>query len=405
MKPKSKSTASLFNTATSNPKTKETSPMNKVESQMSSGVTNLTLSPRIVPRRSFLRSLGLGAALLAPGAVLIGTARKAKANENEITDGDADILRFLAAAEIIETDLWQQYTELGGVDAPSSSYVGALEILDEDQPQYISDNTDDEKSHVNFLNAYLHSKGEKGVNLDAFRTLPGSTATGSSRKHRLTNLTQLTVDTSWWTRYRSTTNPDFGATFRNAVPSLAKGLHTAIPRNNTDLGSNDPNNPSDHIKAIAFTAGFHFAFIEQGGTSLYAAMAQKVTGPEALQVVTGIGGSEIMHFQTWQDKAGNATPLTDFDPVNNSTVTFADLKTGQPETLQANLIMPEPCDFISRNLPACAVIRPTGLAHVSAMGAVNAFTADGLFRGQSPAFFNLLKSLAAAADAARRHGG
>ncbi len=167
------------------------------------------------------------------------------------------------------------------------------------------------------------------------------------------------------------------------------------------LGSNDPNNPSDHIKAIAFTAGFHFAFIEQGGTSLYAAMAQKASSLEALQIILSIGGSEIMHFQTWQDKAGNATPVTDFDSVNNSTVTFTDLHTGQPE-MQANLIMPEPCDFISTSLPACSIIRPTGAAHVSAMGAVNAFTADGLFRGQSPAFVNLLNSLAAAADAAQR---
>ena len=323
-------------------------------------------------------------------------------DDKHLKKGDADILRFLAAAEIIETDLWVQYTELGGQDAPASSYVGALQVLDGDQPQYISDNTDDEQSHVNFLNAYLHSKGEKGVNFDAFRTLPSSQATGAQQIGRLTNLTKLTVDTSWWTRYRSTTNPDLGATFPNAVPSLATGLHTAIPRNNTDLGSNDPNNPSDHIKAIAFTAGFHFAFIEQGGTSLYARMAQKASSLEVLQIILSIGGSEVMHFQTWQDKAGNATPLTDFDPVNNSTVTFTDLHTGQPENLQANLIMPEPCDFISKSLPQCAIIRPTGLDHVSAMGAVNSFTADGLFRGQSKQFLDLIKSLARAADEAER---
>ena len=340
---------------------------------------------------------------MAPGVAFVTSPRRALADDKHLKKGDVAILQFLAAAEIIETDLWQQYTELGGVDAPASSYVGALEILDGDQPQYISDNTDDEQSHVNFLNAYLHSKGEQGVNLDGFRTLPSSTAPGAQQIGRLTNLTQLTVDTSWWTRYRSTTNPDLGATFPNAVPSLATGLHTAIPRNNADLGSNDPNNPSDHIKAIAFTAGFHFAFIEQGGTSLYAAMAQKASGPEVLQIILSIGGSEIMHFQTWQDKAGNATPVTDHDTVNNSTVTFTDLHTGQPENLQANLIMPEPCDFISTSLPACSIIRPTGAGQVSAMGAVNAFTADGLFRGQSQAFFTLLNSLARAADAAVRN--
>src|SRR5438046_5741085 len=97
--------------------------------------------------------------------------------------------------------------------------------------------------------------------------------------------------------------------------------------------------------------------MEQGGTSLYATLAQKVTSLEVLRILLSIGGSEIMHFQTWQDKAGNATPLTDVDPINNSTVTVIDLTTGQPETLQANLIMPEPSKFISRNLHPCAIIR------------------------------------------------
>ena len=376
--------------------------MNKSETNISFKGEEASRPTRTLPRRSFLRRLGLGAIALAPGAALLSNPRKAFANDSDLTKGDADILRFLAAAEIIETDLWQQYAELGGVDAPASSYVGALELLDGDQPQYISDNTDDEQSHVDFLNAYLHSKGEKGVNLNAFRTLPSSTAPGAKPIKRLTNLTQLTVDTSWWTRYRSTTNPDLGASFPNAVPSLATGLHTAIPRNASDLGSNDPNNPSDHMKAIAFTAGFHFAFIEQGGTSLYAAMAQKANSLEVLRIILSIGGSEIMHFQTWQDKAGNATPVTDHDSVNNSTVTFTDLHTGQPENLQANLIMPEPCDFISKSLPQCAIIRPTGLDHVSAIGAVNSFTADGLFRGQSKQFLDLIKSLARAADEAER---
>lgn len=383
--------------------------MNKIENHMSSQVTGQSqpfVSPNHVGRRSFLRRLGLGAALLGPGAALLSSPAKIFAEENSqhLKKGDVAILQFLAAAEIIETDLWQQYTELGGVDAPDSSYVGALEILDEDQPQYISDNTDDEQSHVNFLNAYLQSKGERSVNLDAFRTLPSSTAPGAQQIGRLTNLTQLTVDTSWWRRYRSTTNPDLGATFQHAVPSLATGLHTAIPRNVADLGTNDPDNPSDFMKVVAFTAGFHFAFIEQGGTSLYAAMAQKASSAQVLQIILGIGGAEVMHFQTWQDKAGNATPVTAHDPINNSNATFVDLKTGQPEDLQANLIMPEPCDFISTSLPQCSVIRPIGAAHVSAVGAVNAFTGDGLFRGQSQAFFNMLNSLARAADKAHGEG-
>jgi hypothetical protein len=370
-----------------------------------SQTTRSLSAPNRLARRSFLRNLGLGAAFLVPGAALLsGSSKALAANGRErLNAGDVAILQLLAAAELIEADRWQQYKELGGVDSPESGYRAGLEILDEDQPQYISDNTDDELSHAAFLNAYLRSKGEQQVNLRQFANLPPSQVSFVPQTGRLTNLKQLTVDTSWWTRYRSTTNPDFGATFPNAVPSLDIGLHTAIPRNDDELG--DPNNPSDHVKAIAFTAGFHFGYIEQGGTSLYATLAQKVTSLEVLRILLSIGGSEIMHFQTWQDKAGNATPLTDVDPINNSTVTFIDLTTGQPETLQANLIMPEPCDFISRNLPPCAIIRPTGPGQLDATGVINSFIADGLFRGQPPQFLQLITSLASAADAAEREVG
>src|SRR5436853_1531479 len=289
------------------------------------------LPPKQLARRSFLRNLGMGAALLVPGAALLsGSSKALAANERQrLNAGDAAILQLLAAAELIEADLWQQYKELGGVDAPDSGYKEGLVILDGDQPQYISDNTDDEISHAAFLNAYLKFKGEQQVDLKQFARLAPRQVSFVPQTGRLTNLKQLTVDTSWWTRYRSTTNPDFGATFPNAVPSLDIGLHTAIPRNNSELG--DPNNPSDHVKAIAFTAGFHFGYIEQGGTSLYATLAQKVTSLEVLRILLSIGGSEIMHFQTWQDKAGNATPLTDVDPINNSTVTFIDLTTRSEE--------------------------------------------------------------------------
>src|SRR4029077_14188486 len=244
------------------------------------------------------------------------------------------------------------------------------------------------------------SKGADPVNLEPFRTLPGSTATGSSGKPRLTNLTQLTLDTSWWTRYRdSAHNPDLdpGFTFPQAVPTLNKGQHTAIPR--TDADTSDPN----FLQAIANTAAFHFPTIEQGGNSLYPSMAQRASSVEVLRILISIGPTETMHFQTWSDMAGNAPPLTAIDPVTGVSVTFPDLNAPPfgGQDFQTNLIMPEPCPFISRNLPKCSIIRPTETKGI-AMGVVNFLTNMGLFIGQPPAFFALLTQLAQDADAAQR---
>ena len=357
---------------------------------------------KFISRRSFLgKSLAVGAGTI--GAGILASTRTAKAS-GDITEGDAAMLRFAAAAEILETDFWVQYNELGGVqdsEVPGGSgnpdYTEALEVLDEDMAIYIHDNTDDEFTHQNFLNAYLASKGAATVNLEPFRTLPGSSATGSSGKLRLTNLTKLTLDTSWWTRYRSDNhNPDLDPNFvfPQAVPTLHVGQHTAIPR--TDADTSDPN----FLQAIANTAAFHFPTIEQGGNSLYPSMAQRATSVEVLRILISIGPTETMHFQTWSDKAGNAPQLTAVDPVTGVSVTFPDLD-NVGEDLQKSLIMPEPCPFLSRNLPPCSIIRPTKTKGV-AMGALKFLTDMGLFIGQSPAFFALMKQLAQAADAAQR---
>ena len=372
-------------------------------------------------RRTFLqRGVTATAAATAAGMVIPGQLfAKGDFDERDggnLTRGDIAILRFLSAAEQVENDLWQQYSELGGIQDNEVSgvnggnpiYAGALQLLDGDMSQYVHDNTDDEFTHHRFLNNYLESKGAKAVDLTPFSAgLPSSKATGAKQIPRMTNLTQLTVDTSWWRRYRSTTNADLGASFANAVPSLAQGKFTAIPRSDDDLGNStltDDNATSidNRLKAIAFTAGFHFAFIEQGGTSLYATLAQKATSLEVLRILLSIGGSEIMHFQTWQDKAGNATPLTFTDPVNKSTVTFQDLTTNQPEDLQANLIMPEPCDFLHTSLEPVAIIRPTSSKLGGAIAAAKSFLDDGLFIGQSQAFINKFFELAEEADEARR---
>ncbi|MEP6955402.1 MAG: ferritin-like domain-containing protein [Chthoniobacterales bacterium] len=346
--------------------------------------------PQPMPRRSFLRRLGVGAALLAPGAAFLGQARAATAEVDGVATalpaGDVALLRFLAAAELIETDLWQQYTELA---LGNPAYEAALGQLDEDMGQYISDNTDDELSHANFLNAFLQSRGESPVNLDAFRTLPSSQATGAQQIGRLTNLTNLTVDTSFWIRYRSPVNPDFENAA--AFPQFIEIVNfPAIPSQDLPMGS-------PRLQAIANTAAFHFCTIEQGGTSLYASLVRKASRERVVKIIAGIGGSEVNHFAIWHDKAGNAPAVT------VPGVSFPDMKDFEGDKLrQKNLIMPEPCEFISADLPLCSIVRPTTFRKAGATAAVHALRMSGLFSGQSQNFFRLLSSLARAADAAER---
>jgi len=213
---------------------------------------------RVVRRRSFLR--GIGTAGAAAGAVALPTGRLFANDQKRLSKSDAALLRLAAAIEFIEADLWQQYNELGGQvdnkDNPNPgnpAYIAALQNLDGDMPQYISDNTDDEISHRDFLNAYLKSKGAQPIDFKQFETLPPTKATGALGGGRLTNLQTLTVDTSWYFRYRSTQNPDLGATF----PQLLNIVNQpAIPLQD--------NYTNDQIQAIANTAAFHFGFIEQG---------------------------------------------------------------------------------------------------------------------------------------------
>ena len=385
-------------------------------------------------RRSFLKNSMVAAGAATMGAALLPGTSAAFGKEDDehspVTKGDIAILTFLSALEQVEADLWIQYAELGGatnqglspidlqqngrkiVTGLAPAYITGLMVLDGDMPQYIADNTDDEISHHAFLNNYLQSKGAKPVDLNQFAILPPSQVTGIPQKRRLTNLKQLTIDTSWWTRYRSeTTNPDLGATFENAVPDLAKGQHPAIPLNDGDLVLDNSGNISNHLQAIANTAGFHFAFIEQGGSSLYPALAQKVTNLEVLRVLLSIGGSEIMHFQTWHDKAGNAANITDgdltfpnlnigVDPNNGST------GTNVADEFQTNLIMPEPTVFLNPKLGPVAIIRPTSTQQGGAVASVVSFVDDGLFldpaTNKNTGIVDVLMRLAEEADEARR---
>jgi hypothetical protein len=360
-------------------------------------VEHIEPSRRLTNRRSFLlKGAAVGVGAIGAGNLLAHPSPASA--DGRLTKGDVAILQFLAAAELLEADLWEQYNELGGIqdrERPGGSgnepHTGALSVLDKDLPQYIHDNADDEQSHANFINAYLGANGAEPINLDKFRTLPSSKATGARQIGRLTNLMELTIDTSWWTRYRSDSqNPDLGDTLPQAVPDLAVGKHPAIPRSDDDL------TPRKHLQAIANTAAFHFGTIEQGGTSLYTSLAQRVTSPEVLRILLSIGPTEAMHFQTWQDKAGNAPPLT--DPTTG--LTFPDLNAGS-ELYKPNLIMPEPTKFLDRKFPICSIIRPSQ-TEGAAVGAAKALTTMGLFTGQSPEFFAGVTALAEAADAVQR---
>src|SRR5882672_8035839 len=382
-------------------------------------------------RRAFLTTGMVAAGAATMGAALLpGTSAAFGREEDDhapITKGDIAILTFLSALEQVEADLWIQYAELGGatnqglstidlelngkkiVTGLAPNYITALEVLDGDMPQYIADNTDDEISHHRFLNNYLASKGARPIDLSEFATLPPSRVSGVPQGGRLTNLKQLTVDTTWWTRYRSeTANPDFGGIFENAVPDLAKGQHPAIPLSDADLGVDANGNISNHLQAIANTAGFHFAFIEQGGSSLYPALAQKVTNLEVLRILLSIGGSEIMHFQTWHDKAGNAANITDGDltfPNLNSAVDPNTGATGSDiaDEFQTNLIMPEPTLFLNKSLGPVSIIRPTATAQGGAVASVVSFVEDGLFldpSGNNTGIVDKLMRLAEEADAA-----
>jgi hypothetical protein len=366
---------------------------------------------RVVQRRSFLHGIGLAGAAALPAGKLFAQP------EQKLSKGDADLLRFAAAIESVEADLWQQYNELGGAvdkdDNPNPgnlAYITALSKLDGDMPQYISDNTDDEISHRDFLNKYLQSKGAQPIDFTQFETLPSSTADGAASKGRLTNLGTLTVDTSWYFRYRSTQNPDLGAQFPQLIDIIKQ---PAIPLTKSTLADST-------IQAIANIASIHFAFIEQGGSSLYPILALKATDSEVLRILLSIGGVEIDHFSLWHDKMGNAfsdplAPLMDpgtglnFLNINlpqnqqNSRLSAAD-QAAKGQMFQTNLILPEPCQFLDPNLGPVSIIRPTLSQNGGPMATVKAFVDDRLFFGQNPMFIEQLMDLASAAEAAQRQG-
>ena len=324
-----------------------------------------------MPRRSFITKTalgGVGASLAAAGS--------ARAAGKGITAGDAAIVRFLAAAELIEADLWQQIAELAN---NNPAYKKALLNIDGAILGYIQNNTNDEISHQAFLNDFLISINLEPVDLDPFRNLPSSTATGAEPIGRLTNLMNLNVDTSWYLRYRGFGNPDFGNSFPQLVTIKNR---PAIPLQD--------NYTANQIQAIANTANFFFGCIEQGGTSLYPELSLNVTSREVLRITTSIGPAEAWHLAIWDDTAGEIVPVDSGDGL-----VF-------PAPPLPDNIMPTPCTFLSANLPRCAVVRPTNPALAGPTPFFKALTQLGLFIGQPSGFFTTLNKLAAAAGAATR---
>jgi hypothetical protein len=334
-------------------------------------------------RRGFLKHGALaGAAFgLAMAAGNVLPARSAGAATRGLNTGDTAILRFLAAAEIIEHDLWLQYAELG---ENNPAYREALEGIDDDMVDYTVDVTDDELSHHEFINAFLVSRGAEPVNLDQFKTIPPPNVTGIQQTPRITNLTNLTIDTSYYNRYRSAGNPDFGDTFPQIATIIGQ---PAIP---TADGLSDRK-----LGAAARVAAFHFASIEVGGTSLYDSFLTKVSISDVLRIVGSIYATEAIHYAIFEDTFGGITAFQN----GAGTLVVPDLTEGKHGSAH---VMPKRCVFFDRDLPTCSVIRPSATANAGAIAAVKALTASNLFQGQSKGFFRTLNELAEQADAAVR---
>jgi hypothetical protein len=115
-----------------------------------------------ISRRSFLgKTIALGAGTVGTG--LLSSIRTAEAS-GSLSPGDAALLRFPAALELLEADFWIQYNELGGIqddEVPGGTgnpdYTEALEVIEDEMGDYIHDNTDDEITLHQLLNAYLVS--------------------------------------------------------------------------------------------------------------------------------------------------------------------------------------------------------------------------------------------------------
>ena len=328
----------------------------------------------VVQRRSFLKSIGLAGAALSASVVLgrDSLAQESHRRTGKLPKGDAALLRFAAAVELIEADLWQQYNELGGVQGGNPAYIAALSNLDGDMPQYIADNTDDELSHAAFLKmpTDIQRRGTRRSG-DAFRTLPSSQASGAKNIGRLTNLMRLNVDLSWYNVAPQREEPRLRSEVERPIHDPQRARNTTQRHRHT--AGSSTTSPSSHTPGGSHAGNCKhgrvpFCFYRARWCEPLPHAGFQGDGSRGAAILVSIGGVEIDHFGLWHDKAGNAVaqPLAGVtDPQTG--LTFPDLNALNSELDQTNLILAEPCTFISKNLPECSVIRPTTTEHGGAV--------------------------------------
>ena len=272
-------------------------------------------------RRSFHK--GMFGGFAASGLGMMDAKAALAGAPPVLNKGDVAILQFLAAAELVETDLWGQYSELA---THNPGYRAALQSIKDSVPDYVNGDFADEMSHASFINAFLIAAGQQPVNLDAFRTLPSVPVQGVQNIGRLTNLTNLTVDTSYYNRYRGSGNPDFGDAFPQIVSITNQ---PAVPTSERI--------PEPDLRSIAQTAAFHFAAIEQGGSSLYTSLITKVTDLNVVAILASIGPTEVYHFAIFQEVLEGIVDLPQTPPSpRRQTAATARWKAGNRRTSKTN---------------------------------------------------------------------
>lgn len=355
---------------------------------------------KAVPDHGFFLGNGRLEASIAAAGVTLNRIRNTSFGQrldytdDPLTKGEISILKFLTSIELIESDLWQQYDELGGMTTRSqNNYQLAFQFLHRHGSKSITANAINEIEHLTFLTMCLESEGVEPLDLDEFRILRGSRAPGSQNIDRLTNLRQLNIDTNWHLRRRTDDQP---GTPQDSY--IARG--PAIPYADSELDD------TSHVQTLANTAALHFRYIEEAVSNLYTSLSQRVKRAKVLQITLGIGGQEIAHFLEWINFASTALhkqriTLDEQDfSTTNSDVTFPRSETTFRRSDQGGVRFSRRSPSSRRDLSLNSVIRPVNVPFDSAAAIIQSFTENGLFHGQSTKLLRTLMTLAEEADAA-----